>query len=122
MPSPTPVFLVGFMGSGKTEVGRRVARLLGARFFDLDHVIEESARASIAAQFARDGEAAFRLRECAALEQVCAEASTQAAGIVVATGGGLYANAAHRAAIARGGGIAVWLDAPLAELERRVVH
>jgi shikimate kinase len=120
MAAPPLLFLVGFMGSGKSEVGRRVAALLGAPFVDLDREVEAEAGASIREQFAREGEAAFRARETRALERACRAAET--AGAVVATGGGLYADPAHRARIARAGGIAIWLDAPLAELERRVAH
>jgi shikimate kinase len=114
-----PIFLVGFMASGKSEVGRRLARRLELPFYDLDAEVEAAAGATIAEQFARDGETAFREREAAALERACAAC---AGGGVIATGGGLYANAAHRARIQRAGGIAVWLDAPLEELERRFVR
>jgi shikimate kinase len=122
MTAPPPIFLVGFMGSGKSEVGRRVSALLGARFVDLDREIEAEAGASVAEQFARDGEATFRARESRALECACDAATTAAEGLVVATGGGLYADPAHRARIEQASGIAVWLDAPLAVLERRVAR
>ncbi len=115
-----PVFLVGFMGSGKSEVGRRLAARLGARFIDLDAEIAKASGASIAEQFANDGEAAFRARESKALETLCA--NEHETGVIVAPGGGLVADADHRARIARTGGVAVWLDAPLEELERRVAH
>jgi shikimate kinase len=81
------VVLIGFMGSGKTTVGRRVARLLGWDFVDLDHQVEAEAGCSIPDIFAREGEARFRERECAALRGVM-EREPAHQGTVVALGGG----------------------------------
>ena len=71
------------MGAGKTTIGRRVADSLGLPFYDLDHVIEASNGASVALIFELEGEAGFRKRECAALDEYSARR-----GIVLATGGG----------------------------------
>ena len=54
------MFLIGFMGAGKTTVGRALARRLGWTFHDLDDVIEQREGRTIAAMFAESGEAAFR--------------------------------------------------------------
>jgi shikimate kinase len=79
--------LIGFMGTGKSTVGRRVARQLGFVFLDTDERIEALAGKSIARIFAEDGEAAFRNLE----RRVVAELS-RLNGVVIATGGGLGAN------------------------------
>jgi len=57
------IVLTGFMGTGKTAVGRRLARVLGREFLDLDELVEEQAGLSIVEVFARRGEAAFRRLE-----------------------------------------------------------
>src|SRR5437762_1409263 len=77
------VYLTGFSGSGKTTVARLLGARLGLRPRDLDQEIVARAGAPIAEIFAREGEAAFRRREAAALRAVAAER-----GQVVATGGG----------------------------------
>lgn len=78
------IVLVGFMGSGKTTVGEKLAALLQARFIDLDAVIAEQAGMSIPDIFSREGEEGFRWRETRALESL--RASEHA---VIATGGGV---------------------------------
>ncbi|MBI5483324.1 MAG: shikimate kinase [Deltaproteobacteria bacterium] len=79
-----PVILTGFMGSGKSSVGRVLARKLSCRFVDLDSEIVAVSGCSISEIFARDGEAAFRLLESKQLEQIL----SQGDGIVIASGGG----------------------------------
>ncbi len=79
------IFLVGFMGSGKTAVGRRVAERLGIAFVDLDEEIERASGRTIRALFEESGEAAFRAREA---EYLAGTASLPRA--VVATGGGCF--------------------------------
>jgi shikimate kinase len=83
-----PIFLIGFMASGKTTVGKLVAERLGRSFQDLDRLIVAGAGRTVADIFAVEGEAGFRRRERAALES--AAALEQA---VVATGGGAAASA-----------------------------
>jgi shikimate kinase len=78
-----PIVIIGFMGTGKTTVGRLVAHRLGHRFVDLDAVIERLAGRPIADIFRAEGEAAFRKLETEALAQTLGEG-----GIVLATGGG----------------------------------
>ncbi|MGI9329116.1 MAG: shikimate kinase AroK [Gammaproteobacteria bacterium] len=97
MTSPS-VFLVGPMGSGKSAVGKRLARDLGCEFFDSDEVIETRTGVDIPYIFEKEGEAGFRNRECEVVEEL-----SQGAGLVLATGGGAVLNEATRQAlIARG--------------------
>ena len=79
----TSVFLVGPMGSGKTAVGKRLAQRLGYRFLDSDAVIEERTGVDIPFIFEKEGEAGFRARERAVIDEL-----TRLSGIVLATGGG----------------------------------
>jgi shikimate kinase len=111
------VFLIGFMGAGKTTVGRALARRLGWTFCDLDDVIEEREGASIAAIFAQRGEAAFRRAESAALEALLAQAGGP--DRIVALGGGAFVQPQNRESLERVGAITVLLQAPLEELRRR---
>ena len=80
---PARISLIGFMGSGKTTVGRILARALGLELIDLDSMVEESAGARVARIFAEHGERAFRDREAQALASLASRE-----GIVVAAGGG----------------------------------
>ncbi len=77
------IVLMGFMGTGKSEVGRRLAQRLGRAFVDTDQLIEERARKRVAAIFAEDGEPAFR-----ALERDAVAEAARRGGAVVAVGGG----------------------------------
>lgn len=105
--------LVGFMGAGKTTVGRILARRLGWPFLDLD---EELARAGpIAEAIARDGIGRFRAREAELVSELCGDGVAR----VLAAGGGTFADDTSRAAL-RSAYRTVWLDAPLAVLEARV--
>jgi len=78
------LYLVGFMGTGKTTIGRAVAQRLGFRLLDSDHEIERGQRKAVARIFAEDGEPAFR-----ALEREFVATGHPATGQVVACGGGL---------------------------------
>lgn len=80
-----PIFLVGYMGCGKSTLGRKLARRLGAAFVDTDAAVEELEGASVADVFRYEGETRFRELERGVLERVIA--SCDAA--VVSTGGGL---------------------------------
>jgi len=103
-------------GSGKTTVGRQLARRLRLPFFDSDHVIEERLGCSIREYFAREGEAAFRDLE----QQVIAEL---AAGpdAVIATGGGAVLREANREAL-RAAGRVIYLRSTPEELYQRLRH
>ena len=112
------VFLIGFMGAGKTTVGRALAQKLGWTFYDPDDLIEQREGRSIAAIFAGPGEAAFRRAESAALQSLL-DASTAKGNIIVALGGGAFVQAQNRAAMEQAGVMTVLLEAPLEELRRR---
>jgi thiamine-phosphate pyrophosphorylase len=108
------IYLVGFMASGKSSVGRRLAERLDRPFVDLDDEIERTSAKTIRAIFEESGEAAFREREAAFL------AATEALpAAVVATGGGCYAQEANRGRVARLG-TAVFLDAPFESIRARL--
>ena len=101
------VYLVGFMAAGKTTVARALARRLDWRAVDVDELIEARERLPVADIFAKHGEAYFRAVERAVLAEQLA-----ARHLVVATGGGTFADLNNRAAINRDG-VSVWLDVPL---------
>ena len=85
------VVLIGFMGSGKSSVGRELARRFGVPFVDVDERIESAAGSPIRDLFAREGEPAFREREKAVLREVLS-----VKGCVIATGGGAFADEENR--------------------------
>jgi shikimate kinase len=115
------IFLVGFMGSGKTTVGQHLAARLGGRFIDLDERIARAAGRSIPELFQTEGETGFRQREHAALIQVCAELrQDDLPWNIVALGGGTFTRPENRNHI-RQTGCSVWLDVPFDILATRVV-
>jgi shikimate kinase len=114
--SPRAVFLVGFMGAGKSRVGRALARRLGWRFVDLDRRVEAHAGRSIARMFRESGEAAFRQAETAELKRLLGELK-DSSGTVVALGGGVPAQAENRRLLR--GAQAVFLDVPAGTLWER---
>ncbi|HXY38450.1 MAG TPA: shikimate kinase [Vicinamibacteria bacterium] len=97
------VVLVGFMGCGKSTVGRLVARRLGWAFEDMDRRIEQHAGRPVAAIFAEEGEQAFR-----ALEREEARALQRESRCVVAAGGGAFTRDDTRALL-QDGAVTVWL-------------
>lgn len=111
---PTRVVLVGFMGAGKTTIGKRLARRLGYRFEDMDRRIEEREGRTVASLFAERGEAAFR-----ELEREEARAVAALSEVVVATGGGAFAQEATRGLLQQGA-LTVWLQCSLESALRRV--
>ena len=113
MESP-PIFLIGFMATGKTTVGRLVAARLGRRFVDLDDVIAAYAGWPVPSLVATD-EAAFRRQEADALAKVIDSADD---GPVIATGGGCAAYGDNLARM-RSAGLVVALTAALPEIRRR---
>lgn len=107
------IYLTGFMGTGKSAVGKELARLLRRPFVDLDLSIESAAGSSVASLFARRGEAAFRKLERQALLR-----AAKRQGVVVALGGGTLLDPRHRAVVAKG--LLVNLSCSRAELVRRL--
>ncbi len=111
MPGAQAIWLVGFMASGKTTIGRLLAERLGWRFVDLDDVIEGSQGASITEIFVQRGEMEFRRLESDALTQVAREVAA-GAHAVVALGGGAFVQPGIRERMT-GLGVSVFLDVPL---------
>ena len=107
------LILAGFMGTGKSTVGRLAAQQLGLRFVDTDAVVEATAGMSIPALFAR-GEAYFRRQEAAICRHVA-----RARGQVIATGGGALLDPATRVAL-EASGVVVCLTASLTTIMARV--
>lgn len=112
MMPPDRVVLVGFMGAGKTTVGRELARQLGWRFVDVDDAIVEAAGRSVAQIFATDGESHFRTLENRALQACLAATQT-----VIAVGGGAVESRHNLELLAASGRtLTVYLSAPLETL------
>lgn len=101
------------MGSGKTSIGRRLARKIKAEFFDSDEEIEKRTGASISLIFEIEGERGFRERECEVIEEL-----TKYSDIVLATGGGAIMNEFNRKCLAERG-IVVYLRARPDQLFKR---
>jgi shikimate kinase len=114
---PRTVFLVGFMGAGKSSVGAALGRKLGWPFEDLDDRIEAQERRSIEEIFQQSGESAFREKEHAALRSLIRDLGTSPK--VVAVGGGAFAQANNAALLDEAGFPVIFLDAPVEELFRR---
>ena len=112
------VVLIGFMGAGKTTVGRALAKRLRWSFYDLDDVIEQRERQSVAQIFASAGEAGFRRAESAALRALLQE-TAPVSDLILALGGGAFVQAHNRSLLGQAGAITVLLEAPLEELRRR---
>jgi len=110
------IALVGLPGSGKSTVGRQLARRLGLPFRDSDHEIEQRIGCSIREFFEREGEPAFR-----DIEQEVIRELTQSGGAVLATGGGAVLRPANREQL-RAAGSVVYLRSPPEELFRRLRH
>lgn len=110
------IFLVGMMGAGKTTVGRLLARRLRRPFYDCDHEVERRCGVRIPVIFDIEGEAGFRARERAVLDEL-----TALEGVVLATGGGAVLDPDNRRCL-RARGIVVYLHARPADLYQRVRH
>jgi shikimate kinase len=108
------ISLVGLPGSGKSTVGKHLARRLGIAFVDSDHVIEQRAGCSIRELFDRDGEERFR-----DIEQEVIDELTQASAHVLATGGGAVLRMENRQNL-RNRGSVVYLKSYPEELFRRL--
>jgi shikimate kinase len=108
------IVLIGFMGSGKSRVGRILARLLACPFVDLDARIEEAAGRSIPEVFRERGEDAFRSLETAQLSRSLSE------GSVLSTGGGVVTREENRALLRESKSEVVWLQASPQVLAERI--
>jgi len=107
------IFLVGPMGSGKTTIGRQLAKSLDRAFVDSDHEISHRTGADIPWIFDIEGEAGFRARERAVIDDL-----TQRQGIVLATGGGAILAEENRLALSSRG-LTVYLAASIEQLFKR---
>jgi shikimate kinase len=111
------VFLVGFMGAGKSSVGRALSVRLGWGFEDLDDRIQAREGRSIGQIFSESGEAEFRRAETDALRELIGELRNSPR--VVGLGGGAFVQAENAALLAQTQSPIVFLDAPVEELFRR---
>jgi len=110
----SPIFLIGFMGAGKTTVGRELARLLDYAFLDLDELIARQVGKSVQEIFAGLGEAEFRR-----LEREAVRSCEQLTRAVIALGGGAYESEENRALL-RDIGRTIWLDCPIEICLKRI--
>jgi shikimate kinase len=113
MLSKRNIFLIGPMGSGKTAVGRHLARLLQYTFHDSDADIEAKTGVDIPFIFEKEGEAGFRLRERESVDRL-----TRLESIVLATGGGAVIDPANRAALAERGVVVYLVTSVNQQIER----
>ncbi|MBA3912980.1 MAG: shikimate kinase [Acidobacteriales bacterium] len=115
---PVGIVLMGFMGAGKTSVGRALASQLGWPFIDLDEHLEAREGQSVPEIFLRQGEAAFREKESAAL--VAALERVKSRATVLALGGGTPIAIENLTRIEDSGLLTIYLDAPAEELWSRL--
>lgn len=108
------LYLVGFMGAGKTTVAVALGRRVGWRTEDVDERIEARERRTVSAIFAQEGEAYFRSVEREVLHALLPERN-----VIVAAGGGTFVDPENRALMLRDGAVA-WLDVPLSRVIERV--
>lgn len=108
------IYLVGFMGAGKSSVAKALGKRLDWKVEDVDACIERDERRDIPTIFREDGEPYFRSREREVLIQLLPER-----GAVVASGGGTFADPGNRELMLRDGAV-VWLDAPFATIVNRI--
>ena len=108
------VYLVGMMGAGKTTVGRRLARRLGWSFVDADRELEARLGVPIATVFELEGEAGFRRRESALIEEL-----TRRETVVLATGGGAVLDPVNRSVLHERGRV-LYLRASVGDLWHRL--
>jgi len=112
------IFLVGFMGSGKSTVGRALAEELGWGFADLDEDIEKREGMPVSQIFETRGEAGFRQAETAALQERV-RSIERGQPCVIALGGGAFLSEENFKMVSNNG-VSVWLDCPFSTVERRL--
>jgi len=110
------IFLVGLMGAGKTTIGKLLAKRLHKTFIDCDHELEHRTGVKIPLIFELEGEAGFREREVALIQEL-----SQREDVVLATGGGAVLSPENRAALAQNGTV-VYLNALVEDLYARTKH
>jgi shikimate kinase len=112
------IFLVGFMGCGKTTIGKALAARLGWRFVDLDDDIEAGAQRKISDIFATDGEHVFRELERAALQRRLRMIQS-GQPTVLALGGGAFVQSGTPELL-EANGVSIWLDCSFDRIEHRI--
>ena len=112
---PKNIVLIGFMGSGKSTVGRELHHRLGYPLMDMDQIIEQRAGKPITAIFAEDGEEKFRDMETWLLEELIDPTAPRR---IISTGGGVIGRVGNRALL-RDLGYVVWLHAPTSVILER---
>jgi shikimate kinase len=112
------IYLVGFMGCGKSTVGSVLADEIGWSFFDLDQEIEKAADQTVTEIFERHGESVFRAKESEALQKLV-RGVRMGRPQVMALGGGAF-TIQDNFELATNHGVTIWLDAPLEVIERRI--
>jgi shikimate kinase len=112
------IYLIGFMASGKSTVGRHLARRMGWSFFDTDDEIASAEGVSIAEIFETRGETEFRRIEAAMIRKHV-EWIERGRPAVIALGGGAFVDAANRERLVNNG-ISVWLDCPFETVKQRL--
>jgi len=108
------IFLIGPMGSGKTTIGKQLAKMFNLRFYDCDQELERLTGASVSLIFDLEGEAGFRLRETQLLRQLTARK-----GVLIATGGGTVCNEENRRLL-RSRGLVVYLKTSIESQLKRL--
>jgi len=109
------IVLIGLMGSGKTTVGKALAKKLNLDFQDSDDAVEKTAKSSVREIFANQGEAVFRKLESQALADICGRSSA----VVLAVAGGAIVAEDNRELLRKSAQCIVWLDAPTPTLVLR---
>lgn len=109
-----PVFLIGYMGSGKSTYGKLLADETGLAFVDTDDYIVERSGCSIPELFAEKGESGFRRMERSCLEELCLRRDT-----IIATGGGMPCFGDNMALMRRSG-LTIYLETPVSVLVERL--
>jgi shikimate kinase len=112
------IYLVGFMGCGKTTIGRMLAHRIGWHFADLDHDIEKAHGATVQQIFAEHGEPHFRALEHHALKARVTEIE-RGKPSVLALGGGTFVRPDNYALL-ENNGVTLWLDTPFELIQKRV--
>jgi shikimate kinase len=107
------IFFIGLMGAGKTTIGKLLAKHLGKTFYDTDHEIEKRTGVKISVIFELEGEAGFRKRETAVIQELC-----KFSNIVMATGGGAVIAEENRKLLQTSGTV-IYLRANVHELWHR---
>ena len=108
------IFFIGLMGAGKTTIGKLLAKHLGKTFYDTDHEIEKRTGVKIAIIFELEGEAGFRKRETAIIQEL-----SQQNNIIMATGGGAILAEENRQILTASGTV-IYLRANVNELWHRM--